>query len=85
MEFTYAEGKLESKMLQPPGAVSNSVSDQDPGGSVPIQLAAWIRIQQVKYSYKNLLFVQIFHDFHLFKINYRYYKKSICKRKYRLF
>jgi len=34
MEFTYAEGKLESKMLQPPGAVSNRVSDQDPDGSV---------------------------------------------------
>jgi len=44
-----------------------SVSDPDPGGS-GFKLPDWIRIRilEVKLSYKNPLFPQIFNDFHLF-------------------
>ena len=42
-----------------------SVADPDPGGSGSV-FGSRIRILKVKLSYKNPLFQQNFHDFHLF-------------------
>ena len=54
-------------------SIPTSVSDpytnrrQDPD---PYLFDIRIRIQQVKFGYKDSLFVQSFHDFHLIKIYY---------------
>ena len=57
-----------------------SVSDPDPSGHIcklPLGSGSVfdirIRIQQGKLGYKNPLFMQIFHDFHLIIFNLKMY------------
>ena len=70
-------------MLPTISSAIDSVSDPDPGRSVFKSPPGYgsvfnirIQIQQVKFGYKNSLFLQIFHDFQLFKMNYTI--KNIC-------
>jgi len=68
------------------------ISVTDPGGSVFKLGTAWIRIRirytdpdpatQIYISYENSFFVQIFHDFHLFKLNYGIIWKILFNIKY---
>ena len=52
-------------LIKVPGLIS-SVADPDSNRQAGSELGIWIRILQVKLSYNNTLFKQIFHDFILF-------------------